>query len=166
MKRNKHKSKDHLSSSLYEATMSHFLYQDRLVWDMAQLIVVVQGGVLASSYTLRTYWISPFILIIGAILSVVILVLVIKCEVDRDVNIRILDKLSVYLLPSTIKAELVDDGICEPFVHASGSLPSLFKFIRGRYIIRFVFICFIIIDLTLGLLMICFEELFLFSQIH
>jgi hypothetical protein len=133
-------------AGLYQALMAHTLYQDRLAWDVSQLLIAVQGAVLASSFTLRSHWLGIAILLFGATLTFILLALATKHELDRDVNRNVMDKLANHLLSEVIKEELRHEGKSEPFVRFSASRPRWF-IIRGRYILRGVLLVFILIDI-------------------
>lgn len=137
------------ASVLYRALMAHVLHQDRLLWDVAQLLTAVQGAVLASSFTLRHYWLGPTILLFGAALTLVLLAWVVKTELDRDVNRAIMDKLADHLLPDTIKEELRQQGKSEPFVRIAATPPRWY-ILRGRHIARCVLIGFVVLDFVLA----------------
>jgi len=155
-----------LDSGLYEALMAHMLHQDRLVWDMTQLIVVIQGGALASGFTLRSHWLGPVVLLFGAVLTIMLLALVVKSELDRDANRAIMDRLANELLPQKIKGELRQQGKGEPFVRVSVTPPRWYGFLRGRYIVRGLLVGFAVLDTILAGLFWWAGFLFPYDQIR
>jgi len=138
--------------TLYETLFSFFLHQDQLYWSSTQLLLAIQAGVLAAGYGLRTSWLGPAILLVGALVTLLLLFLVLKYEWDRDVNLPILDKLARDLLPHPIKAELQKEGRKEPFIRLSATPPRWLRFVRGRYIIRGILIGLILVDVLLACL--------------
>ncbi len=136
--------------SLYEALMAHVLHQDRLVWDVSQVLIAVQGGVLLAGYSLRPHWLSVAILLLGAFLTLLLLALVRKHELDRDINRRVMDRLAESLLPDSLKGELRQPNTTEPIVRISA--PASHSHMRGRFILRSVIYMLIAIDIGFAIL--------------
>jgi hypothetical protein len=140
------------ASGLYRALMAHVLHQDRLVWDMARLVVVLQGGVLGTSFALCGQALGSHVLLVGALLTGVLLALVYKCEIDRDVNRRLMDALSARLVPEVLRSELLPHVGQEPIVRIAATPPRWCPFLRGRVIIRCVLGGFAVFDMLLAVL--------------
>ncbi|HEY5707473.1 MAG TPA: hypothetical protein VIS96_18085 [Terrimicrobiaceae bacterium] len=132
--------------SLYEALLAHALHQDRLVWDVSQMLIAVQGGVLISGYALRSHWFAVAILLLGAFLTLFLLALVRKHELDRDVNRRLLDSLAESLVPENVKHQLRRTKTSEPIVRISAAAPH--SHMRGRFILRTVIFALIAVDIA------------------
>lgn len=139
-------------SGLYQALMAYFLHQDQIYWSYSQLLIAVQAGALAAGYATRTNWLGPTVLLLGALLSFLVLLLVLKAGWDRDVNLHVLDKLARDLLADPVKSELRDEGRQEPFIRFGATPPRWFQFARGRYILIGVLIGLIILDVLLACL--------------
>jgi hypothetical protein len=138
-----------VDSGLYEALMAFFMHQDRLVWDITQLLIAAQGGVLASSFILRRHWSGPIILLFGAFLTLVLLALQERCASDRDVNLALMDKLADRLLPDSIKEDLQREGKAAS-VRVGATAPRWYATLRGRFARRTVLIVFILGDVLLA----------------
>lgn len=110
-------------SSLYEALMAHVIHQDQLTWSIYQLLIALQGGVLVSGYALRDRWLSWAILFAGAIITIRLLALAEKNQLDRDVNREVMDLLAERILPNEIKKQLKDKGFTRPYVRVSSGRP-------------------------------------------
>jgi hypothetical protein len=147
------RDEDGSASGLYPALMAHVLHQDRLIWDIAQLVIALQAGVLASSYAAREHWLGPAILLLGAGVTLVLLALVVKCEMDRDVNRELMDMLGSRFIPTEVRAELLRLGRREPLVRISATPPRWYRFVRGRYIVRAVLVFVTALDLALALVL-------------
>ena len=136
-------------SALYSALMAHYLHQDRLFWSRTQLLIAVQAAVLATGFSQRGHWLALAIMLFGALLTFLIMILVIKDQADRDVNLPIMDNLADDLLPDGIKDKLRQEGN-DTRIRLTTTLRS--RFIRGRCIMKSVLIMLIFIDILLGVL--------------
>ena len=129
--------------------MAHVLHQDRLVWDVSQLLIAVQGGVLLSGYALRPHWLSAAILLMGALLTLLLFGLVRKHELDRDVNQRVMDGLAQSLLSERLRRDLRPEDSPDPVVRMSA--PASHSHMRGRFILRSVIFLLVAIDVAFAL---------------
>lgn len=136
-------------SALYSALMAHYLHQDHLLWSRTQLLIALQVAILAVGYSQRCLWLAPAIMLFGALVTFLIMILVIKDQADRDVNLPIMDKLADELLPNEIKDKLFQEGN-DTHIRLTTTLRS--RFIRGRYILKGVLMLFIFIDILLAAL--------------
>lgn len=128
-------------SGLYRALISHYLHQDRLLWSRVQLLVAVQGAVLAGSYSLRYHWLAIGILSMGVVLTILLILLIEKDQRDRDVNLGILDALGLRLLPANLQ---------QPPIRMTSTW-----IIRGQWVLRIVLWAFVGLNLILGVLYLC-----------
>jgi hypothetical protein len=140
----------HDLATLYSALVAMYLHQDRLLWSRTQLLIAIQGAVLAAGFSLRSKWFAPAIMLLGALLTFLIMVLVIKDQADRDVNLPLLKKLNEESVPERLKNLGPVKLTSEP----------PFNLMRGRYIIKIVLIIFILIDILLAVLFIWARKLF------
>ena len=131
-------------SALFSALLSHSAHQDSLLWSRVQLLVAVQGAVLAGSYALRGGFLPPLMLVTGAVLTGLIIALVEKDRLDRDGNRPLIDALAMRLLPADLRESHGFRFSAEP--------PKWFPFLRGRYILRTVLWGFLAADLLLSLI--------------
>jgi hypothetical protein len=138
-------------SGLYRSVLSMALHQDRLLWSRVQLLIAVQGAVLAGSYALRASWLAPAILGFGAALTLLLISLVEKDQLDRDVNQKLLDELGSRCLPEDLR---------NPGIRFTAKIPKGSLILRGRHVLRLVLWGFFVLDLVLGVLHATHAELF------
>ena len=139
-------------SGFYLALMEQVLHQDRLLWSRTQILIAVQGAVIGSAYYVRSsYWLSPTIMIFGAVITALTFFLLVKDEQDRDVNRDVMDELAKKLLPQIIVKTLLEKGKNEPFIRITGAAPPWCPFAKGRYIIKPSIIGFFVLDIVLAL---------------
>jgi hypothetical protein len=132
--------------------MEFFIHQDRIFWDSIQLLFTIQAAVLAAGYALRSTWLSFVVLIGGTVITILLFMLVLKVEWDRDVNLPLMDKLAELLIPQNIKRQLRMEGKKTSVVFWAATR-SYLRFIRGRIILRSVLIGLIVIDIIFAVLL-------------
>ena len=133
-------------SGLYRALLSHYVHQDRLLWSRVQLLIAIQGAVLAGSYSLRDHWLAFGILLAGSVITILLILLVEKDQRDRDMNLGIMDILGHRLLPADLREQ--------PILMTSSWI------IRGRWLLRIVLWAFVVLDVILFVLYLCNPGLF------
>ena len=135
------------ADGFYRALISLRIHQDRLLWSRVQLLIAVQGAVIGGSYAIGDHFLAGSILFAGFVLSLVIHELVAKDQIDRDVNLKLIDQLGNLLIPEEIKK-----GLTQPYIRFSGDPPKYCSFTRGRNLIRFAIWFFILLDAILAIL--------------
>ena len=134
--------------SLYGPLMSHFLHQDKLMWDFAKIIIAVQGATFVIGWSLRPFWLGWVAVLLGAAITLVLLSLVKKAEKDRDANLKVLDLAVERALTQEDKAALIQDGEKSPFVRLSVPAHR-----RGENIIKLFFLGFVVLDFVFAALL-------------
>ena len=83
-------------SGFFRALISYYIHQDQLMWNRTQILIAIQGGSLAGSYSLigKNNWVA-FLILLSAVLFTLLLLAVIKRDIDaRDVNLQLIDKIA------------------------------------------------------------------------
>ncbi len=126
---------------IYRALMSHYLHYEGQMWGRTQLLLVVQGAALVVAYQFRGSYLSPILMIGGAVLIAAIWRLIERDKANRDVNLDIMDDLARNLVPSPLHKRPIS---------VRSSVGGLLRPFRGKYVLRLVFAALIILDLALG----------------
>ena len=129
-------------STMYQALVTLYIHQNQLFWGNTRTLIAIQGAVIASGYVLRHSWLGPVIMFLGAILTALLLLIVIKHENDRDANLEVLDKLSGRLDKLFGKKA----GMTSRF----NKSPQASQWLRGGTIMRIIVGAFILLDAGLA----------------
>jgi hypothetical protein len=139
-------------SGLYRALVSLYVHQDRLLWGRIQLLIAIQGAVIASGYVTRHSWIGPAVMFAGAFLTLVTLRLAYKDSLDRDVNLELMDELGRNLVPSAVVQKLSRPDATALPIRMSADTPKWLRWLRGTRIIWGMIGVFVFIDVALGVM--------------
>jgi hypothetical protein len=142
----------HRGNGLYRSLIALRIHHDRMVWARVQLLIAVQGAVIAGSYAVGDHRLAGVFLLAGAALSLVIYELVTKDQLDRDANSNIIDVLGELLVPAEAEKRLQERRCPHLNVRMSANPPKWRPFVRGKYLIPVVIWTFIVFDLSLSLL--------------
>ena len=137
---------------LYRALIRLRIHHDRMLWSRVQLLIAVQGAIIAGSYALGDHTLAGVFLFAGAVLSLVVYELVTKDQLNRDANEEIVDLLSSLLIPKGVADQLAREGRTRPFIRMSADAPKWRPFVRSRYLIRILIWAFIVFDIALAML--------------
>lgn len=137
-------------ATLYTAILRHYLHQDAMMWSRVQLLIAIQAGVLAGSVGLRgNSRLAAAVLLLGASFTLLIFWLVLKDELDRDVNLPLLDALARRLTDvEAFKGLNLDHDT--PIRLAAKRRPWYVP-LRGRAILRVSIIVLLVSDVGLAL---------------
>jgi hypothetical protein len=94
----------------------------------------------------------------GVIFTIFIFGLIYKDELDRDVNLKLMDDMEKYVIPADIRKDLKKKGYSSPFIRISGEPPHKWRFVRGRKIIRAAIFSFIAIDIIFSVIINLFPK--------
>jgi hypothetical protein len=152
-------------SGLYSTLVSFYIYQDQLMFSRIELIIVVQGAVFVAGYGFRSGWLGPVIMAFGVLFTCAIGLLIGKDIRDRDVNVKLMVKLSSDLVPSNVAEDIKDPGENKPTQKEIKDSENFWKNVpiqmgtsrwpawaKGRYVIFGALAFFIIVDLVCGVL--------------
>jgi hypothetical protein len=142
-------------AQLFDTLLAHCLNQNDMMWSRTQLLIAVQGGVIVAAYYLSTFpsglSLACYVLVGGAILTALMTLLAIEDQQDRDANREVMDKIYLELMKTlgwkdmqAIKFEKDDF-----FKFRLTKRPLWLVWADGDYILVFVFLGFIALDLVL-----------------
>ena len=88
------------AGGLLSGLLEQYHYQDKLMWSRIQFFIVAQGAVITASYILRHgyIWLSPFILLLGIIMTALLLFLRLRDKQFRELNVDLIKALELKLL--------------------------------------------------------------------
>lgn len=136
-------------AALYTAVLRHYLHQDAMLWSRVQLLIAIQAGVLGGSTALRSNSdLAASLLILGAFFTTLLLLLARKDELDRDVNVPLLDALGQRILAQMPLEGVVLDPKA-PIRLTAGKRPWHVPF-RGRTILWLTIALLLVLDLALA----------------
>lgn len=98
-----------LNASLYDSLMKHRIYQDGLLWSRVQLVIAIQAAVIAGGYKERATLAGPLIMLLGAWVTFVVLLLILRDYDDSCVNQELMDRLADELVPALMKKEILTE---------------------------------------------------------
>ena len=136
-------------ATLYAAVLRHYLHQDAILWSRVQVLLAIQAGVLAGAVALRTNaFVAAAVLLLGAFFTLLLLLLGLKDELDRDINLPLLDALARRITAAAPFPDLALD-LRTPIRMASPRRPWHVP-LRGRTILRFSLILLMVLDVALA----------------
>ena len=142
--------------ALHQTLIGLAIHQDQLFWSTVQMLIAVQGAVLAASYAVHATWLGPAVLGLGAGLSLFLLFVSNKTERDRDANRPLIDALATRLVRRSFDKEARSRMNLEgpPFVRFSGPPNWATGGLRGGTVLRTFFVSMIVLDLVLAVILI------------
>jgi len=141
---------DDSAAQLYSALMNHALHQDRMLWDIAKIVIVLQGLALGSSFAFIGFPFASLTLLLAAAITLILLMFAIKAELDRDVNKMLMCRLADDLIPSELKSSLQAGKRKPPLVRLSADVSGHFASLRGSHLAKGVLLLFAVIDIALA----------------
>lgn len=136
-------------ATFHQTIMELFIHHDQLFWHCLDFLIIIQIGILTISMAVKDSFLSPIVIFIGIISSIVLFFIARKSLLDRNINIPLSDELACLLTKEIEKNHSDKENKKILRFRCSTDEPFPKFYFRGRTLLYFTIGFFGVTDLTI-----------------